>query len=69
WLCVAAIPAIVFYPTAKRVFPVPQLVLSIAWGFAVLISWSAAIAHLEPASWILWGAVILWTLGFDTVYA
>jgi 4-hydroxybenzoate polyprenyltransferase len=69
WLCVAAIPAIVFYPTAKRVFPVPQLVLSIAWGFAVLISWSAAIAHLEPASWILWGAVVLWTLGFDTVYA
>ncbi|HAX79714.1 MAG TPA: 4-hydroxybenzoate octaprenyltransferase [Cyanobacteria bacterium UBA11372] len=69
WLCVAAIPAIVFYPTAKRVFPVPQLVLSIAWGFAVLISWSAAIAHLEPATWILWGAVILWTLGFDTVYA
>lgn len=69
WLCVAAIPAIVFYPTAKRVFPVPQLVLSIAWGFAVLISWSAAIAQLEPASWILWGAVILWTLGFDTVYA
>ena len=69
WLCVAAIPAIVFYPTAKRVFPVPQLVLSIAWGFAVLISWSAAKSHLEPATWILWGAVILWTLGFDTVYA
>jgi 4-hydroxybenzoate polyprenyltransferase len=69
WLCVAAVPVIVFYPTAKRVFPVPQLVLSIAWGFAVLISWSAAIAHLEPASWILWGAVVLWTLGFDTVYA
>ncbi|GET44355.1 4-hydroxybenzoate solanesyltransferase [Microseira wollei] len=69
WLCVAAIPAIVFYPTAKRVFPVPQLVLSIAWGFAVLISWSAAKSNLEPASWILWGAVVLWTLGFDTVYA
>lgn len=69
WLCVAAVPVIVFYPTAKRVFPVPQLVLSIAWGFAVLISWSAAIAHLEPASWILWAAVVLWTLGFDTVYA
>jgi 4-hydroxybenzoate polyprenyltransferase len=69
WLCVAAVPVIVFYPSAKRVFPVPQLVLSIAWGFAVLISWSAAIARLEPASWILWGATVLWTLGFDTVYA
>ncbi|HEY9848185.1 MAG TPA: 4-hydroxybenzoate solanesyltransferase [Leptolyngbyaceae cyanobacterium] len=69
WLCVAAVPAIVFYPTAKRVFPVPQLVLSIAWGFAVLISWSAAKAQLEYPTWLLWGATVLWTLGFDTVYA
>lgn len=69
WLCVAAVPVIICYPLAKRVFPVPQFVLSIAWGFAVLISWSAAVARLETASWLLWAAVIFWTLGFDTVYA
>jgi 4-hydroxybenzoate polyprenyltransferase len=69
WLCVAAVPVIVLYPLAKRVFPIPQLVLSIAWGFAVLISWSAVTASLEPATWWLWGATVLWTLGFDTVYA
>jgi len=69
WLCVAAVPLILFYPAAKRVFPVPQLVLSLAWGFAVLISWSAVTASLEPATWLLWGATVLWTLGFDTVYA
>jgi 4-hydroxybenzoate polyprenyltransferase len=69
WLCVAAVPVIIFYPSAKRVFPIPQLVLSIAWGFAVLISWSAVTANLEPATWLLWGATVLWTLGFDTVYA
>lgn len=69
WLCVAAVPIIVLYPSAKRVFPVPQLVLSIAWGFAVLISWSAVTANLEPATWLLWGATVFWTLGFDTVYA
>ncbi|HEY9697348.1 MAG TPA: 4-hydroxybenzoate solanesyltransferase [Trichocoleus sp.] len=68
-LCVAAIPFILFYPLAKRVFPVPQLVLSLAWGFGVLISWSAVTANLEPATWLLWGATVLWTLGFDTVYA
>lgn len=68
-LCVAAIPIIVFYPSAKRVFPVPQLVLSVAWGFAVLISWTAVTAHLEPTMWLLWGATVLWTLGFDTAYA
>lgn len=69
WLCVAALPVILLYPGAKRVFPVPQLVLSIAWGFAVLISWSAAVARLEEPTWLLWGATIFWTLGFDTVYA
>jgi 4-hydroxybenzoate polyprenyltransferase len=77
WLCVAAVPVIVFYPAAKRVFPVPQLILSIAWGFAVLISWSAvscgsaaaATPCLGRATWLLWGATVLWTLGFDTIYA
>ncbi|MBD1814041.1 4-hydroxybenzoate solanesyltransferase [Microcoleus vaginatus DQ-U2] len=69
WLCVAAVPVIICYPLAKRFFPVPQLVLSIAWGFAVLISWSAAVDELELATWLLWGAVVFWTMGFDTVYA
>ncbi len=69
WLCVAAIPVILLYPGAKRVFPVPQLVLSIAWGFAVLISWSMVTASIDTPTWYLWGATIFWTLGFDTIYA
>ena len=69
WLCVAAVPVIICYPLAKRYFRVPQLVLSIAWGFAVLISWSATVGELELATGLLWGAVVLWTMGFDTVYA
>jgi 4-hydroxybenzoate polyprenyltransferase len=69
WLCVAAVPVILLYPGAKRVFPVPQLVLSIAWGFGVLISWSAVTGSLDLATWLLWGATLCWTLGFDTVYA
>ncbi len=69
YLCVAAVPFIVLYPLAKRVFPIPQLVLSLAWGFAVLISWSAVTANITPETWLLWGATVSWTLGFDTVYA
>lgn len=68
-LSVAAVPVILLYPGAKRVFPVPQLVLSIAWGFAVLISWSAVTQNISQPTWLLWGATLLWTLGFDTVYA
>jgi 4-hydroxybenzoate polyprenyltransferase len=70
WLCVAAVPVILLYPAAKRVFPVPQLILSIAWGFAVLIPWTAVKPDLSnPAMWMLWAATVFWTLGFDTVYA
>ncbi len=69
WLCVAAVPVIVIYPSAKRFFPIPQLVLSLAWGFAVLISWTAVTGDLELATWLLWAAVVAWTMGFDTVYA
>jgi 4-hydroxybenzoate polyprenyltransferase len=69
WLCVASVPVIICYPLAKRVFPLPQLVLSIAWGFAVLIGWSAVTGNLTFNTWVLWGATITWTMGFDTVYA
>lgn len=77
WLCVLAVPVIILYPLAKRLIPVPQLVLSIAWGFAVLISWSAVSCAPTTAptpclgipTWLLWGATVLWTLGFDTIYA
>ena len=68
-LCVVAVPFIILYPLAKRFFPVPQLVLSLAWGFAVLISWTAVTNIIEPATWLLWGATVAWTMGFDTGYA
>ncbi len=69
WLSAAAVPIILLYPGAKRVFPIPQLVLSMAWGFAVLISWSAVTKNLSVSTWLLWGATICWTLAFDTIYA
>ena len=68
-LCLAAVPVIAIYPACKRFFPVPQLVLSIAWGFAVLIPWSAVTGGLDRHAWQLWAAVIAWTMGFDTIYA
>ena len=36
-----ALPLILLYPTAKRWFKFPQLILSICWGFSVLIPWAA----------------------------
>ena len=70
-LAVAALPPILLYPSAKRWFAFPQAVLALCWGFAVLIPWAAAEAQLSwnPALIGCWIATLLWTFGFDTVYA
>lgn len=68
-LCVIAVPVIAIYPACKRFLPIPQLVLALAWGFAVLIPWSAVTGSLDINAGLLWLAVLFWTLGFDTVYA
>ena len=70
-LAMAALLPVLLYPSAKRWFAYPQLVLALCWGFAVLIPWAAATGSLG-GSWPLalaWLAVIAWTFGFDTVYA
>ena len=69
-LAVAALPPVLLYPSAKRWFPFPQLVLALCWGFAVLIPWAAASGTLAGLPLLLtWLATVSWTFGFDTVYA
>ncbi|MEB3200451.1 MAG: 4-hydroxybenzoate polyprenyltransferase [Synechococcaceae cyanobacterium] len=75
-LAIAALPPVLLYPSAKRWFPLPQLVLALCWGFAVLIPWAAANGGLRSADptaatvlLLTWLATLLWTFGFDTVYA
>jgi 4-hydroxybenzoate polyprenyltransferase len=70
-LAIAALPPVLLYPSAKRWCPYPQAVLALCWGFAVLIPWAAASTSLA-GGWPLlctWLATLLWTFGFDTVYA
>ena len=70
-LAVAALPPVLLYPSAKRWLGYPQAVLALCWGFAVLIPWAAASGHLSGGTPLLalWLATLLWTFGFDTVYA
>jgi len=70
-LALATLPPVLLYPSAKRWFPYPQLVLALCWGFAVLIPWAAASGTLA-GGWpllLVWLATLAWTFGFDTVYA
>ncbi len=66
-----SLPFIFLYPSAKRWFKYPQLILSICWGFSVLIPWAASESTLEGGIPLLfcWLSTIFWTFGFDTVYA
>ena len=70
-LAATALVPILLYPGAKRVFPYPQLVLACTWGFAVLIPWAAVQGTVtgNPVLGLTWLATVLWSFGFDTVYA
>ncbi len=69
-LALFALPLILIYPSAKRWFKYPQLILSLCWGFAVLIPWAASEGNIKSIVLLFcWLATIFWTFGFDTVYA
>ncbi len=70
-LAALSLPFILLYPSAKRWFKYPQLILAICWGFSVLIPWAASQSSLSGGLILLfcWLATIFWTFGFDTVYA
>ena len=69
-LALFALPLILIYPSAKRWFKYPQLILSLCWGFAVLIPWAASEGNINSVVLLFcWLATIFWTFGFDTVYA
>ncbi len=70
-LALLSLPFILLYPSTKRWFKYPQLILSICWGFSVLIPWAASESSIAGGITLLscWLATIFWTFGFDTVYA
>lgn len=57
------------YPFCKRFLPTPQVVLSLAFAFGVLMSDAAINNHISIATWILYLASCCWIAAFDTAYA
>jgi len=47
----------------------PQAYLGAAFGFAVPMSFAAQTNEIPPVAWILYLAVLLWALVYDTMYA
>ena len=58
------------YPLAKRFFIIPQLVLAMIYNWGSIIGW---VTIQSPYKFdnilILYSALIIWTIIYDTVYA
>lgn len=57
------------YPFMKRFFDMPQLVLGLAFSWGALLGWTAVFGHLDAAPVALYLAAVVWTIGYDTIYA
>jgi 4-hydroxybenzoate polyprenyltransferase len=62
--------ALVFtYPLTKRVTFWPQFVLGLTFNWGALLGWAAVRGELALPAVLLYIGGILWTLGYDTIYA
>jgi 4-hydroxybenzoate polyprenyltransferase len=65
----ASLALVAIYPFMKRVLDWPQLFLGLAFSWGALVGWSAVAGRIDPPALLLYAAGILWTIGYDTIYA
>jgi 4-hydroxybenzoate polyprenyltransferase len=68
-LGVASLVLVAIYPFMKRITWWPQLFLGLAFSWGALIGWTSQTAALSPPPLLLYAGTILWTIGYDTIYA
>jgi 4-hydroxybenzoate polyprenyltransferase len=69
WLGLAVLPLVAVYPLVKRVSFWPQAVLGLAFNWGALLGYSAVLGRVEAEGFVLYAGAILWTIGYDTIYA
>lgn len=69
WLAIASLLIVLIYPFAKRVIAYPQLILGLVFMWGALVGWAAVKGSLGLPAVILYLGCILWTVGYDTIYA
>ncbi|WP_260292726.1 4-hydroxybenzoate octaprenyltransferase [Sedimenticola hydrogenitrophicus] len=68
-MSVVAVLLAALYPFMKRYTHLPQLVLGMAFGWAVPMAYMALLGDIPTVAWVLYAAAILWALIYDTEYA
>jgi 4-hydroxybenzoate polyprenyltransferase len=57
------------YPFMKRFFPLPQLYLGAAFGWAIPMVFVATLGAVPRVGWLLFVVAVLWAGVYDTIYA
>jgi 4-hydroxybenzoate polyprenyltransferase len=60
---------IAIYPFAKRYTFWPQAVLGLTFKWGALVGWAAVTGALALPALALYAGSVLWTIGYDTIYA
>ncbi len=68
-LGIASLGIVAIYPFMKRVTSWPQAVLGLAFAYGGLMGWAASFGSLAWPAILIYAAAILWTMGYDTIYA
>ncbi len=68
-LAIASLALVAIYPFMKRFTYWPQLVLGLAFNWGALVGWASVEASLAAAPFVLYAGAVLWTVGYDTIYA
>jgi 4-hydroxybenzoate polyprenyltransferase len=68
-LGVSSLLLIAIYPFMKRITFWPQLVLGLTFKWGALVGWAAITGSLSAAAIVLYAGSVLWTVGYDTIYA
>lgn len=68
-LGIASLVLVVIYPFMKRITWWPQLFLGLAFSYGALLGWTNTFGALYAPAFYLYAGAILWTIGYDTIYA
>lgn len=69
YLSLVAVVLAIAYPFMKRYTYLPQLVLGMAFGWAIPMAFAAQTGSVPLIAWLLFIANIIWTTIYDTFYA
>lgn len=68
-LGVASLILVAIYPFLKRYTYWPQVALGLAFNWGALVGWSAVTGGIGLPAILLYFGSVLWTIGYDTIYA